>query len=425
LLKIDGELLDVFSKNTLILLVVFLFPILIATVKHGGGLVYSLLLLFGLFLGWSSWKVLLLWEKKALIGFVIFFALLSFSFVNTQDVYNGVKRIEKLTLFPLLVPMYLLVRKYQVETGKIYLLGMFFASFIMFGQAYYQVSILDWDRAIGAYNPLILGDVSMLIAVVIFFALMILSKIRLHYVLGGLAVFFALFTSVLSGARGAWILLPIIVVWFMWEKRKNLRPIHLMFIVLISSLTVVGSYEIPYVKSRVNIAINDYQAYTQDATKRSSVQIRMELWKDSISIWKEQPIIGTGVGDYHRDVTQLVENGRSNTQEVFGHAHSIYFDTLAVSGLVGLFALLIFVLLIPFLMFRSLWIKEDDPWVRFYALSGMVVIIAFAVFGLTESWLSRNAFVRTYLMSILVFMSSIAARKQFAEIKNHDKKINT
>ena len=49
--------------------------------------------------------------------------------------------------------------------------------------------------------------------------------------------------------------------------------------------------------------------------------------------------------------------------------------------------------------------------IRFYALSGMATIIAFAVFGLTEAWLARNPFVRTYLMSILVFMSSIAVVK--------------
>jgi len=41
----------------------------------------------------------------------------------------------------------------------------------------------------------------------------------------------------------------------------------------------------------------------------------------------------------------------------------------------------------------------------------MTTIIAFAVFGLTEGWLARNMFVRTYLMSILVFMSSIAIVK--------------
>ena len=145
--------------------------------------------------------------------------------------------------------------------------------------------------------------------------------------------------------------------------------------------------------------------------KGSSAGVRVELWRDSVTIWKAHPIIGTGIGDYYRDVRKLINDGRSNSQRDFGHAHNIYFDALAISGLVGLFALFIFVQIIPFLMFRSFWIKEDDPWIRFYALSGMATIIAFAVFGLTEGWLARNPFVRTYLMSILVFMSSIAVVK--------------
>ena len=412
MLRVNSKLLNVVSKPSPILLAVFLFPIIIATVKHGGGIVYTLLFLFGLFIGWPAWKMLDSWEKKVLIGFLIFLVLISLSFINTQDIYHGIKRMEKLALFTLFTPMYLLIKKYQIESGKIYLVGMFVAAFIMFGQAYYQTSILGWERAVGAYNPLILGDVSMLAAVIIICALMTISENWVHYFLGCLAACLALYASVLSGAKGAWILLPVIVVWYLWEKRKDLRPIHLILIVIISSLSVLGSYNIPFVKSRVNTGIVEYQEYAHNDTKRSSIQIRMELWRDSLTIWKEQPIIGTGVGDYQRDVTQLVDDGLSNTREVLGHAHNIYLDTLAISGLVGLSALLIFVLLIPFLTFRSFWKREHDQWIQFYALAGMVTIIAFAVFGLTESWLSRNAFVRTYLMSILVFMSSIAVVEQ-------------
>ena len=402
------------SKNLPIFIAVFLFPILIVTVKHGGGAVYILLLLFGLFLGWSAWQTLESWEKRVLIGFSIFIVLISISLINTQDVYPGIKRMEKYSLFPLFIPMYLLLKKYQVETGKVYLFGVFVSAFAMFGQAYYQTFVLGWDRAVGAYNSLILGDVSMLVAVIMICALFTVSKNCYHYFLGIPAISIALSASIMSGTRGAWILLPVIVVWLLWEKRKSLRPVHLISIVIIFSLSVLASYSIPPVKNRVDSAINQYQEYTQSATKVSSIQVRFELWRDSITIWKEHPVIGTGVGDYDFDRLQLFNDGKSNLEWMSGHAHNIYFDALAISGLVGLFALLIFVLLIPFLTFRSFWKKEHDPWIRFYALSGMATIIAFAVFGLTESWFSRNSFVRTYLMSILVFMSSIAIRKKLA-----------
>ena len=94
------------EKNLPIHIAVFLFPILIATIHHGGGTLYVLLLLFGLFLGWPAWRSLELWEKKVLIGFSIFFVAVCLSLANTQDFASGVKKLERYIHFPLLIPMY-------------------------------------------------------------------------------------------------------------------------------------------------------------------------------------------------------------------------------------------------------------------------------------------------------------------------------
>lgn len=406
------------SKETPILLAVFLFPLLSVTIEHGGSVIYLFLLLFSLFFGWKSWKDIELWEKKILFGFLIFIVVISVSFLHTQEIYLGIRKIERYLHFLFFIPMYLLLKKYQVEVGKIYFLGVVLSAFVLSGQAYYQTSILGWHRAAGAYNSLILGDVSMLVVMVTLSAFLTVFKTWKHYLLGVFVIAAALFASVMSGARGAWLLLPIMLLWFLWDRRKQTRPIQLVSIIVAFLLLILASYNIPFVKNRVDITMRDYQEYVMDTTKKSSIQTRLALWQDSIKIWKENPLIGTGVGDFHHDVSQLMDKKLSDTQVAYGHAHSIYFDVLATSGLLGLMALLLFLVLVPFVVFQSFWKKEDDPWVRFYALSGMATIIAFAVFGLTEAWLSRNPFVRTYLMSILVFMSSIAV------IKGQSKTVN-
>lgn len=400
------------SKNLPIYIAVFLFPILVATVNHGGSAIYILLLLFGLFLGWPAWQSLESWEKKMLLGFSIFFILISLSFLNTQDFYNGMKKEGRYVLFPLLIPMYLLIKRYQVETGKVYLLGCLVASLVLFGQAWYQTSGAYWYRASGAYNAIIFGDTAMLIVAIVVCALLTVAKNWWHYLLGLVAVVLALSASLMSGSRGAWVLLPVLTVWLLWVKRKSLRPIHLISIAMIFSLSILGSYSITKVKYRVDSAVNNLHFYTQDVKKVNSTQARLELWRDSVTIWKAHPVIGTGIGDFYIDVKQLIDDGLSNSKQAFDHAHNVYFDALAITGIVGLFAVLVFVHVMPYLMFRSFWKKEQDPWIRFYALSGMATIISFAVFGLTADWLARSPFVRTYLMSILVFMSSIAVIKQ-------------
>jgi len=404
------------DKKHLIYLVVFLFPILVATVNHGGSVPYLLLVLFGLFLGWSEWAFLESWEKKVLLGFSVFFILISLSFLNAQDYYDGVKKLEKYLLFPAIIPMYLLVKKYQVETGKVYLFGLCVASIVMLTVGVQALGLKSfdkyWYRAEGAYNALIFGDVAMLIVVIIACALLTICKKWWCYIGGLLFIASAFVTGLLSGARGSWLLLPIFVAWLMWLYRKELRPKHLVLLVIIFSFIGWGAYSSSSVKYRLGKMVDEYNEYSLDGAdvKFSSLGTRLEFWRDSITIWRAHPVIGTGIGDFKNDVKQMIADGRSNSQKALGHAHNIYFDALAISGLVGLFALLIFVQLMPYLMFRSFWNKEKDPWIRFYALSGMATIIAFAVFGLTEGWLARNPFVRTYLMSILVFMSSIAIR---------------
>ena len=390
------------EKKSPIHIAVFLFPILIATVHHGGGTLYVLLFLFGLLFGWPAWRPLEAWEKRVLIGFSVFFVLVSLSLVNTQDIASGMKKVERYIHFPLLIPMYLLHKKYRVETGKAFLFGLFVAAMVMFGQALYQTSVLGLSRAVGAYNPLILGDVSMLVLVILVCALLTVSKNRRHHLLGVVGIGLALSTSVMAEARGGWILVPVAAVWFVWIKRKSMGTVPLISIVVIASLLIWSALSFDRVKNGVDRTVRQLQQYSQDSTKTNSVGARLEMWRDSITIWKSHPLIGTGIGDYKNDRVQLFKEGRSHLGRPFGHAHSIYFDLLATTGITGVVGMIVFVLLMPFMMFYSHWKDEDNPWLQFYALAGMTTIISFAVFGLTEGWFARNPFVRTYLMCILV-----------------------
>ncbi|MBL1275800.1 MAG: O-antigen ligase family protein [Ectothiorhodospiraceae bacterium] len=402
----------IINKNTSINSAVFLFPALIATVQHGGGTVYVLLLLFGLLFGWPAWRSLEAWEKRVLYGLVVFFVLISLSLVNTQDFASGMKKIERYLHFPLIIPMYFLIKKYQVETGKIYLMGLLAASMVMFAQAYYQTSELGWGRAVGAYNPLILGDVAMLVVVIVACAVLTVSQHWKHYLLGLVTFALAISASIMSGSRGAWIALPVVALWLLWMKRKSYSVVSIILIALLGGLLVWGGANLKQVKPRVDKAVAEIYQYSQNPSKANSIAYRIEMWRDSVAIWKAHPIIGTGIGDFKGDRLKLFESGQSRLGHQFGHAHNIYFDTLATAGLLGLIGMVVFVFILPFRMFYLHWKKEEDAWVQFYALAGMATIISFSIFGLTEGWAARNPFVRTYLMSILVFMSSIAVVKQ-------------
>ena len=121
-------------------------------------------------------------------------------------------------------------------------------------------------------------------------------------------------------------------------------------------------------------------------------------------------MLGTGVGDFQADMQRMVEDGRSLNPYVaqFGHAHSIYFDTLAKGGGLGFVVTVTGLLLIPFIIFVKGVRRAERPEERFYAIGGVLLIAAFATFGVSEGLWARNPFVNTYVISLVVFLAGMA-----------------
>ena len=390
-----------------------LFPMLAATVKDGGGTIYVLLLLLGLVFGRQGWSELEAWEKKLLIGFVLFSLMMFVSLFNTQDYEYGLKKVERLIQFPLFIFMYLFVRRYNVVTARLFLIGMLAGSLVMLGQAWFQVFIQNKHEAVGAFNPLILGDVAALFAVIILASLFTVAKKWWHYFIGVTCILSGLTVSVMSDARGSWLSYFPALLLILWLNRNLFHRKGWVSVVGISAVLigVALTWQSDKIVGRVSTAVVGFQSYLEDPNNASSIGERLNLWRDGFHIWLEHPVIGTGIGDYaeHRD--QLIKDNRSYLLTRYGHAHSIYFDTLATAGSIGIIALIMAVIVFPFYIFFKQWLAAESDWIRFYSLAGMLVVLSFSIFGLTEGWLARNPFVRTYLMCILVFMSSIAVAK--------------
>ena len=137
----------------LILGLVFIFPIIVASVG-GGSLTLILLLLLGLIYG-RGWSQLYDWERKFLLGFVILFSIMCLTLVNTEDMTSGLSRLDRYLRIVAIIPIYLMLRRFNLDTGKIFLLGAVIASFVLGVQAWYQVQMLDRIVATGAYHKIV------------------------------------------------------------------------------------------------------------------------------------------------------------------------------------------------------------------------------------------------------------------------------
>lgn len=394
-----------------VLFLCFAFPVVMASVKDGGSTVYILLFLLAIVFCWKGWVQLDNSEKHILFGVLAFVALSVLSLVNTENFNEANYRLEKLFRLVMLVPVYLLVRRSGVDVSRVFLAGVAVGAFVLAAEAWYQINVDGRDFADGAYHKIVFGDTAMLLSVILCAAVCTLDLSRWQKAGCLLAATAGLYASVLSMTRGAWLLIPVLLPVWAWLYRKKLgrREWALAGGIAVLMLGVLVVWQPASIKQPLMRGISDLQEYKENSASGTSWGVRLNLWHDSLLILKQHPLIGTGIGDLSVHRQQLARQGLANNVYLEGnHAHSIYFNALAVSGILGFGALVAGLFVLPFRFFYRRWNEAQIPVQRFHVLGGITTIVAFAVFGLSEGWMARNPFVNAYAMFLIVFMSGVA-----------------
>jgi len=393
-----------------VLCLVFLFPIVTLSVKNAGSAIYILLFLLAVIYAWPAWKSLAKDERRVLLGFVVFVALSLLSLFNTDNFHEATKQFERFFRFLMIVPVYLLMRRVDVPLGKLFLAGIVVGALVLGVEAWYQIYRLHLSNASGAYHKIVFGDTAILLAVLLILAQVTLPMSKWQRLASGLATLAAMYAGVLSLTRGAWLLLPIAVVCWVWMFRRVFTPkgwLAVAIVVLVGG-SLLTLWTPAMVKHGVVSGIQDLKTYEKNPAIGTSWGIRLNLWRDCVTLFKEHPLLGVGLGDLSIARQDLARRGLANKVYLGGNeAHSIYFQALGTRGLIGLLALLVGVIGLPWWYFYRRWRWAVTPWQRFYVLGGVTTILAYAVFGLSEGWLTRNPFINTYAVFLIVFMYGI------------------
>lgn len=400
------------SVGIVLAALVFMFPSLVATTGGGGSYVYALLLAAGLVWG-RGWRELDRGEALLLLSLGGAFLAMALSLVNTADIGLGLARMERYARIASIALIFPMFRRKGRSLHRSLGLGAILATLVMAGQAWVQVEYLGLEQAMGFYHPIVFGDLAILWGCLgVLFALTAMQGWT-AWLMASVAAGAATYASVLSQARGGWLFVPVFLVVLGWMFRSHgpsNRGLRRGVAMVVLSGVVIGLWQSEPIVDRVRLAASDLRTFTEDPAAETSWGIRLNLWRNSLLLAREHPVIGSGLGDFQHEMREMVEDGRSWNPWVadYAHAHSIYFDALANAGLVGLMATVLAYLVLPFRFFGGILSTVQTSRGRFSAMGGLVTVLAFATFGLSEALWTRNPFVNTYVLCMAVFLAGLA-----------------
>lgn len=412
-------MIKLLSLNHLVQLAVFLFGALCLTVPSGYSIGFFLLLALALPFAWrgSYWRELTPTGRSLLLVFLAFFLIQALSVWWDGGRLRELDRPSRLLMLVLALPLLCRYRpRFEVLMG-----GIGLGALLAGGMALYQKLVLGVDRALGSFNhPIQSGDISMSLGLVSLCGLawahrkgsrpwqLFLSAATLSGILG----------SLLSGSRGGWVLLPLVLLtWYLlfrhWFSRrlKGGLMAGLLALLLIVLLPQSG------VPSRIQQARDDVTQYLSGGNQHSSLGIRFQLWQSALRSFADRPLFGWGNNGIRESERQQVEAGQLDRQvyDLDFHAHNQYLDELAKRGGIGLAALLALFLL-PLAAARHLMTEPATAERHTLAAAAVIHILATMDYCLSQAFLGHNSGMVFYPLLLLLLLAAAESQRSLCEV---------
>lgn len=385
---------------------VFFLVVMGTSVRHVASSAFAILVLLSI-TGIKHWKEqflkLSLLEKAFLLSLFMYMISGALSYYNVDDVDKYVKIFERYFRFLMVVPIYLFLMKRRISV-----LNYLYAGAVVSGPFLLVVAVTHFYEypdlpAQGYYHHIIFGQLAMLNVGIMMSVLLTRGLSRKLQLVIVASMLCGIFAAIMSQARGVWLVIPVYVIIAVYyavkDKKLSIAHIAAFFLIIVSLSILSPTGEL--IKQRTEAAMNDVSDfYTQDKYI-SSLGTRLAMWDIAVDIWKRHPVLGTGPGDFDDEVRALQKNNKYVGMDVHNSVHNIYIQALVGAGLVGLVALMA-VLLVPIKMFIAKYSVDKGA-----SLAGIVAVVSFMIFGLSESWILRLSIVSVFLVYITVISSHL------------------
>lgn len=308
--------------------------------------------------------------------------------IGTDDVGRTLRLL-------LIIPLYLFLRRVDGLDPALWrglMLGALVAGVHALGSTLQGVEGA-WDgRVGGATNPIYFGGVAMAFALALLPRVSSTSVPSAERVAAAIAVLAALIATALSGSRGAWLALPLLLTVYAFSLARGQRPLPRFgwpIAVAVATLLLTLVPGVP-LGERVLDAFESIQQADQPLDPWDTLAVRWELWRVAADSIAAHPLLGGGPGAYREALEAAAAAGALDPELLrYEHPHSQYLSALVINGPLGLLALL-GLFGVP-LVLASRRLASQDRAVRHLGWSVLATVGVLIVVALGESIFQRNA----------------------------------
>ncbi len=390
------------KNNILISLLFAFFLITSVNVEHGMGISAILMLLVSIVgliaTRGQDYPPLQAWEKYWFASLFFFVGLI---YVDIPRGFGDISDIDSQSRLLLAIPVYLYVRRVGANLN-IVLIGFAIGAIVIGIYAWYQYVELGLARAHGITNAVYYGDIVILFFIFCVYGVLIAKNIWFRLFLF-IAAIFGLYAALVSGTRGGWVTIPSILILLLTYNVWKISLLKRLTASVLFFLFLVSVYQSPNmgVQGRVNQTIESVSEYFSKG-KMSSIGYRLEMWKTSWLVAKNDNFLGNGPDDYRTSAQKIVDTNRVHKSVThFAGPHNQYFESMVNEGVLGLMSLLA----IFFIPIRIILKNLRDPKRQHVsAMFVLTILVAYMEFMLSISSLTVQIMALFFAFSVSVFL---------------------
>ncbi|WP_334190707.1 O-antigen ligase family protein [Noviherbaspirillum sp.] len=206
-------------------------------------------------------------------------------------------------------------------------------------------------------------------------------------------------------SRGPWLVFVLVAcgmgIVYLLKLDKRRMGIALLT-ALISAAFVVGVFYAE-LHERVSLTVNEISSL-QNGDLNTSLGARIAMWKAALAIFSTHPFLGIGLNKFGVHLNEMIAAGQAPAfVAVFGHTHNEYLEALVTGGIIGL-AYLLWLLGAPLVFFVRRLMRFHAAGVNVAApAGGLITVICFALFALSDNIFDRQMTTSLYAFLILGF----------------------